>query len=102
MNLFVNSCYLFLLLVITQCTDLFNCKHIFTLVKSNEILEELENSAFKTEIESCEDNFFNTTVTDCSHLNNCNGHGKCNNGICECEGGWTNYDCSISKYSVIT
>ena len=65
-----------------------------------QLLEELENSAFRNELDECEENFFgNSTkkVADCSNFNNCNGHGICQNGQCVCYPGWTNYDCSISK-----
>jgi hypothetical protein len=50
-------------------------------------------------METCEDSFFNSTISDCSNLNNCNGHGTCNNGVCICHGGWTGDSCSISKYN---
>ena len=73
------------------------------LVKPTENLEELENSAFRTDLDECEDNFFNKTTKacDCSSLNNCNGHGDCQNCQCVCQQGWTNYDCSISKSKLI-
>lgn len=70
------------------------------LVNPGQILEELENSAFRSELDECEDDFFgknSTIVKDCSGFNNCNGHGTCQNGQCVCFPGWTNYDCSISN-----
>ena len=39
---------------------------------------------------------------DCKFLNYCNEHGICRNGQCLCHPGWTNYDCSLSKfYSIL-
>jgi hypothetical protein len=66
-------------------------------------LEELENSAYRNELEDCEENVFNQTKieTDCVNFNNCNGHGICKNGQCICDAGWTNYDCSISNIELI-
>ncbi len=62
------------------------------------MLEELENSAFKNDLEECDENFFqDAKVNDCKDFNYCNGHGICQNGQCICNTGWTNYDCSISN-----
>jgi hypothetical protein len=68
-------------------------------VNPGQVLEELENSAYRNELQECDENFFgmkNKTVSDCSQFNNCNGHGVCHNAQCVCQEGWTNYDCSIS------
>ncbi|EGG18148.1 Epidermal growth factor-related protein [Cavenderia fasciculata] len=36
------------------------------------------------------------TVDDCKiKTNNCNGHGTCTNGQCQCDQGWTDFDCKI-------
>lgn len=37
---------------------------------------------------------------ECSIFNKCNSNGKCVNGKCVCFGGYTNFDCSISKFII--
>lgn len=91
------------LITISLTTDLMQCKPlILFLVNPSQILEELENTAFRTDNEECEESFFGknlnlTTTGNCKNLNNCNGNGDCVNGQCKCYQGWTNYDCSVSK-----
>lgn len=83
------------LISVALCSEL-------TQLKPTEILEELENSAYRNDLEDCDDNFFkqNQKQCDCSSFNNCNGHGQCHDCKCVCEPGWTNYDCSISKLKI--
>lgn len=69
------------------------------LVKPTDVLEELEETAYRNELDKDCDDFFNpsNSTDDCRYLNYCNKHGKCVDGKCECFTGWINYDCSISK-----
>lgn len=39
-------------------------------------------------------------LNDCSYFNFCNKNGDCVDGKCVCKNGWTNYDCSISKFLI--
>jgi len=94
--------FFIVLIGVAICSELSQCKkyqNFKLVVKPTEILEELENSAFRSDLDDCDDNFFkqNTKQCDCSSFNNCNGHGQCHDCKCVCEPGWTNYDCSISK-----
>ncbi|EGG17369.1 hypothetical protein DFA_08364 [Cavenderia fasciculata] len=38
------------------------------------------------------------TIDNCKNMtNNCHGHGTCVNGQCQCDEGWTDFDCKIEK-----
>ncbi len=74
---------------------------ILKIVKPTEVLEELEETTYRDELEDlfCDNKPNNSTPSnqDCKIFNYCNGHGICIDGKCHCFEGWTSYDCSQSK-----
>lgn len=69
-------------------------------ITAKDLLNELDTVNFKDD-EDCDDIFKpnkpdKKNSNDCTYANNCNNHGKCIDGKCVCDEGWTNYDCSIS------